>query len=73
VSNYSSEPLYYEIKVQGVIDNSRLQWFNGLEIRQEGGTTTLIGLVEDAAALYGIISRARDLGLTLLSLSSRRP
>ena len=30
--------------------------------------TVICGLVRDQAALYGLISRARDLGLTLLSV-----
>jgi hypothetical protein len=31
-------------------------------------TTTLLGSVVDQPALYGIISRVRDLGLTLLAV-----
>jgi hypothetical protein len=32
------------------------------------GTTSLRGPVADQAALYGLIGKARDLGLTLLSV-----
>jgi hypothetical protein len=32
------------------------------------GTTTLEGSLVDQAALYGLISRMRDLGLTLLEV-----
>jgi len=50
----------------------RVSWFDGMEIRQEGdGTTTLEGPVTDAAALYGLIGKARDLGLTLISVKSK--
>jgi hypothetical protein len=35
------------------------------------GETVLTGVVADQAALYGIISRLRDLGLQLTSVSSK--
>ncbi len=38
--------------------------------QQPGGTTTLSGLVVDQAALYGLIIKLRDMGLTLLALQS---
>ena len=72
MSVFGGEPLYYVIKVQGEIDSRRFHWFDGLEVSQEGDTATLSGFVEDAAALYGLIARARDLGLTLVSISSRK-
>jgi len=44
-------------------------WFDGLTLTVEAdGTTTLEGSVVDAAALYGLIARLRDLGLTLLGV-----
>ena len=44
-------------------------WFGGLSITQENdGTTTLTGSVVDQAALYGLISRLRDLGANLLAI-----
>ena len=39
--------------------------------RQADGTTVLVGPVVDQAALHGVISRIRDLGVPLLSV--RRP
>ena len=39
--------------------------------QQEDGTTVLVGRVVDQAALHGVISRIRDLGVPLLSV--RRP
>jgi len=45
-------------------------WFEGLSLRQlADGSTELSGDVADQSALYGLLSRARDLGLTLLSVS----
>jgi hypothetical protein len=44
-------------------------WFDGLTLTVEAdGATTLEGSVADAAALYGLIARLRDRGLTLLGV-----
>ena len=60
-----------EIRVKGLINQQWSGWFAGLAISHSGpGETTLTGLVPDQAALYGIISRLRDLGLQLTSVHS---
>jgi len=38
-------------------------------IHWEGGTTVLAGPVADQAALYDLLIKMRDLGLTLLSVN----
>ena len=63
---------YIEIRVKGQIDERWSDWFGGLTIRHSGaGETVLTGSIPDQAALYGIISRLRDLGLELSSLSTQ--
>jgi hypothetical protein len=63
-------PLCYRIRVTGHLDLTWSAWFDGLTITHDAdGTTTLRGPVVDQAALYGVISRARDLGLTLLAVT----
>ncbi len=60
-----------EIRIKGQIKKGWSEWFGGLTIRySEGNESILTGLVPDEAALYGIISRLRDLGLQLTSLRS---
>ncbi len=60
-----------EMRVKGYIHPRWSGWFGGLTIRHsDPDETILTGLVQDEAALYGIISRLRDLGLKLISLSS---
>ena len=60
----------YEIRFRGHLDSSRAQMFNGLEMTQEpSGETVLTGPVLDQAALHGVLSRIRDLGLPLLSVN----
>jgi hypothetical protein len=65
----------YEIRVQETLDPELAEWFDGMEIRLEAdGTTVLAGVVQDQAALHGILARVRDLNLTLLSvIPSGRP
>jgi hypothetical protein len=60
----------YRFRVTGHLDDRWSDWLGGLAIqRQEDGTTVLVGPVVDQAALYGVIIRIRDLGLSLLSVS----
>jgi hypothetical protein len=64
-----SRPQLYEIRFRGHLDARRAQMFEGLEMAQEpGGETVLTGSVIDQAALHGILSRIRDLGVPLLSV-----
>ena len=65
-------PNIYEVCVQGPLENHWSEWLGGLAVqRQADGTTVLVGPVVDQAALHGVISRIRDLGVPLLSV--RRP
>ncbi|MGD2158778.1 MAG: hypothetical protein PVG14_19470 [Anaerolineales bacterium] len=58
-----------EIKVTGQIDEQWSQWLGGLNIHHsEPNQTILSGYLTDQAALYGIITRLRDLGLQLNSI-----
>ena len=60
-----------EIHFKGQIPAQWSEWFGGLTVNpSERGETLLSGLVADSASLYGIISRLRDLGLQLTSVSS---
>jgi len=60
-----------EIHVKGEINKQWSKWFGDLTISHPApDETVLTGKVLDRAALYGIISRLRDLGLELMSLNS---
>lgn len=62
-------PAVYEIRVQGRLDSDYWsQWFDGMIVTVINGETLLRGPVADQAALYGLISRLRDLALPLLSV-----
>jgi hypothetical protein len=67
-------PARYEIRVGGVLDHHWSGWFDGLEICSDApGQTVIAGPVVDQAALYGLLTKARDLGLPLLSVRRISP
>ena len=69
-SNRKSATAYYQIRAWGELDQRWALWFDGLTITHEpNGETTLHGPVVDQVALYGLIGKARDLGLTLIAVN----
>jgi len=63
-------PMHYRIRIKGQLDLHWSAWFGGLTIIHDAdGNTVLEGLVADHAALYGLLSKARDLGLLLLAVN----
>ena len=59
----------YQFHVEGHLADRWSDWLGGLTLqRQEDGTTLLVGAVVDQAALHGVITRIRDLGVPLLSV-----
>jgi hypothetical protein len=59
----------YELRVLGHLDERWAEWFAPMIIAHEAdGTTRLVGPVLDQAALYGLIRKAGDLGLALVSV-----
>ena len=56
----------YCIQVEGELDRSWSEWFDGFSVRtQEDGLTLLVGEVVDQSALHGLLARLHRLGLTL--------
>ena len=65
---------HYYITVNEHLEDSWSAWFDGLAITHAAdGTTTLSGAVRDQSALYGLIDKARDLGLTLIAVGRSAP
>ena len=62
--------MFLNIRIAGHLDARWSEWFEGLQMRHlPDGSTEVSGPVVDQAALYGLMNRARDLGLTLLTVS----
>jgi hypothetical protein len=60
----------YEIRVEGHLGPHWSEWFGGFALSQgQDGSTTLTGAVVDGAALFGLLDRVRDAGLTLVSVN----
>jgi hypothetical protein len=69
-----TEPVRYEIRVQGVLDPRWSAWFEGLRVTSdERGQTTIAGPVTDQAGLHGLLTKVRDLGLPLLEVRRLDP
>jgi hypothetical protein len=65
---------HYYLTVAEHLDDSWSTWFDGLTITHGAdGSSTLAGPVRDQSALYGLIDRARDLGLTLVAVGQGAP
>ena len=68
------QPAYYQIEVVGHLNVKRATWFEGLALANEFGEddtpiTIMTGEVLDQAMLHGLLTRIRDLGLPLLSVT----
>ena len=64
-------PAPYEIRVAGHLDQHWTTWLDGLTLtHHHDGTTTLHGVVADQAALHGLLAKVRDIGATLISVST---
>ena len=62
-----------EIKVEGHIDKGWSEWLEYFVITHtDENETILIGTIPDQAALYGLIAKLRDLGLSLISVNLGR-
>ena len=62
-------PDHYQIRVKTHLDLDWSAWFGDLTITHDADDcTTISGRVADQAALYGLISKARNLGLTLVAV-----
>jgi hypothetical protein len=61
-------PACYEVQVEGVLDSSWSDWFEGLQIQNQDGDTVLSGILLDQPALHGILDKVRDLGLSIIAV-----
>ena len=72
------QPLIYQIKVSGRLDDHLSDWAEGMTITvepQEDGPpiTTLTGILVDQAALQGTLRRLYSLGTPLISVNRVDP
>ncbi|HYI56274.1 MAG TPA: hypothetical protein VEX57_20070 [Microlunatus sp.] len=64
------QPAVYQLRVAGRLDQHWSAWFGGLTVTHEDdGSTSLTGAVTDQAELHGLLTKIRDLGVTLISVT----
>ena len=70
-TSHKAQPVY-RICVRGRLGQTGAAWFEGFTLTMDETTsplqTCLQGPVKDQAALHGLLSRIRDLGLTLITV-----
>ena len=68
------EPAGYQLRVAGHLDDHWSPWFGDLTLAHASdGTTSLTGVVSDQAQLHGLLTKIRDLGVTLISVAAIDP
>jgi hypothetical protein len=68
-NDVSSQVRVYQIRLRGHLGRHWTAWFEGLTITLEAnGDSLLTGPVVDQAALHGLLTKVRDLGLPLISV-----
>jgi hypothetical protein len=68
-----SRQTLYRIRVRGVLSETLLSAFTGLDAEMRVGETVLFGPLPDQAALYGVLAAIEALGLELLEVRRDRP
>ena len=63
----------YRIRVKGRLDQSWSSWFDDMALTFEKGETLITGAVADQSALHGLLTKVRDVGLTLIDVQRIEP
>lgn len=69
---------HYEIRIKGCLDEHWLDWFEGMTLQRAkdsktgNDVTVLRGVFADQPALHGVLTKIRDLNLTLISVGKPR-
>jgi hypothetical protein len=61
--------LRIRITVRGRLSRNLAAAFDGLTLIRRGGGTDLVGEIADQTQLHGVLTRIRDLGLELVSVT----
>jgi hypothetical protein len=64
--------VHYEFRIRGLLGDTLLGAFPGLQAEVQGGETVLAGWLPDQSALYGVLVQIEQLGLELLDVHRTR-
>jgi hypothetical protein len=68
------QPAIYHVRIKGHLGSRWNDWFDQMVITPEAnGETTLTGPIVDQAELHAVLTRVRDMGLELLSITRVDP
>ncbi|HEY5729058.1 MAG TPA: hypothetical protein VIS72_03345 [Anaerolineales bacterium] len=62
------QPTYYQICLDGKLDERWLRLFEGLEVKTSADDQTVIYGEFDQSALHGLFNCIRDLGINLIAV-----
>lgn len=63
----------YEVIVKGHLDQEHwINWFEEAVVALEQSGTTVLRATMDQTALYGMLGKIRDLGLTLMAVNRKK-
>ena len=65
-------PAKYLIRIQGLLDSTWSDWFDGFTITYQEGETVFVERAADQAALRGILAIINDLGLAIISVEREK-
>jgi hypothetical protein len=65
-------PGLYTVRIKGRLGPTALSAFPAMVSQLNGGDTVLTGLLEDRAAVFGVVAQIEALGLELLELRQIR-
>jgi hypothetical protein len=67
--NWEHLMAYINIRIEGHLDKNWLDYLEGITVVHTAQNQTLLrGSVQDQTALYGLITKLRDLGVKLVSI-----
>jgi hypothetical protein len=61
-------PASYEIRIKGKVGDPLIASFGGLDASIKPAETVLRGVIQDQAALHGLLDRIQSLGLELIEI-----
>jgi hypothetical protein len=70
MSSASGRATTYRLEFAGELGDRFETLFDGMSLSRNGGNTVLVGTMQDQAHLAGIMERAQELGLELVSVDS---
>lgn len=66
-----AQRMVYQIRVEGHLDREWADWFGSLSIRlEDNGETLITGRLADQSALFGVLKKIQNLGMSLISVNA---